>query len=211
MNQRLFALLMMMIVAVGCAKQSNVLHDFRDEPRIHCSQIGNIENISNYVIYLNKGDKIPLTMRLDSEVIEIDNEEISVVLKQKVYFRLRMPEGVDAENIKKLSEEDRQKFFKSFMIYLSLDAKKLGTIYGYQSCKKNVWNTGRFCFIWHGDNGTRRFNGFPECQNKKMVSVHRAPHLLHYRVLEVLQYVGVPEVVSCGALQTLTMRGVDAF
>lgn len=84
MNQRIFIILMLMIIVAGCAKQSIVLQDFSAAPQIHCSQIKNIENISDYVIYLNKGDEIPLKMTLDSEVIEIDNEEISVILKQKV-------------------------------------------------------------------------------------------------------------------------------
>jgi len=136
MNQRFFTILMLMIIAVGCTKQSNVLQDFRDEPRIHCSQIGNIKNISNYVIYLNKGDKIPLTIKLDSEVIEIDNGEISVILKQKVYFRLRIPEGINSEHIKKASEENRQKFFRNFMIYLSLDAKNWAPYTDIKAVKK---------------------------------------------------------------------------
>lgn len=122
MNQKFFTILMLIIIA-GCTKQSIILESFETEQIIHCSQISTIENISNYVIYLNKGDKIPLNMTLDSEVIKIDNEEINVILKQKVYFRLGMPEGINAENIPKISKENKQKFFRNFMIYLSLDAK----------------------------------------------------------------------------------------
>ena len=56
-----------------------------------------IENISSYVFYLNKGDKIPLKMTLNSELLDIANEEINLILKQKVYFRLRIPEGINIE------------------------------------------------------------------------------------------------------------------
>ena len=35
---------------------------------------------------------------------------------------------------------------------------------------------------------------------KLFVSAHRAPHLLRYRALEVLQYVCMPEAVSYGTL-----------
>lgn len=83
----------------------------------------NFENISDYIIYLNKGDRIPLRITLDSEFIDIDNEEINFILKQKIYFRLRIPEDIDAENNTKISEENKQEFFKNFMIYLSSDAK----------------------------------------------------------------------------------------
>ena len=84
----------------------------------------NIENMSNYIVYLNKGDKIPLKMTLDSQILDIPNEEINLILKQKVYFRLRIPDGLNAENKAAMSEEDKQKFFKNFMIYLSSDAKR---------------------------------------------------------------------------------------
>lgn len=136
MNQRIFTILMLMIIVAGCVKQNIVLQDFSAAPRIHCSQIENIENISNYVIYLNKGDEIPLKITLNSEVIEIDNEQISVILKQKVYFRLRIPEGINSESIKKMSDENKQKFFKSFTIYISLDAKRWAPYTDIKAVKK---------------------------------------------------------------------------
>ena len=123
MLQKFFTILMLLIIIAGCTKQSIILQGFKTEQIIHCSQMENIEKISNYVIYLNKGDKIPLKITLDSEVIDIENEEIDVILKQKVYFRLKLPEGINAENKSIISEEKKQRFFKSFMIYLSSDAK----------------------------------------------------------------------------------------
>lgn len=59
-------------------------------------------------------------VNLDSELLDIVNEEINLVLKQKVYFRLRLPEGITAEKQSAMSEEDKQKI----MIYLSSDAKR---------------------------------------------------------------------------------------
>ena len=90
MNCRLFMILMMLTIIVGCTKPSIIVQDFKTEQMIHYSQMKNMENLSNYVVYLNKGDKIPLKMTLDSEVLDINNEEINLILKQKVYFRLRM-------------------------------------------------------------------------------------------------------------------------
>ena len=136
MNQKVFTILTLLIIIVGCTKQSIILHDFRTEQIIHCSQIENIENISNYAIYLNKGDKIPLKMTLDSEVLDIANEEINLILKQKVYLRLRIPEDINAENKSTMSEEDKQKFFKNFMIYLSSDAKSWAPYTDIKAVKK---------------------------------------------------------------------------
>ena len=123
MNCRLFMILMMLTIIVGCTKPSIIVQDFKTEQMIHYSQMKNMENLSNYVVYLNKGDKIPLKMTLDSEVLDIDNEEINLILKQKIYFRLRIPEGIYAENESTMSEEDKRRFYKNFMIYLSADAK----------------------------------------------------------------------------------------
>lgn len=123
MNCRLFMILMMLTIIVCCTKPSIIVQDFKTEQMIHYSQMKNMENLSNYVVYLNKGDKIPLKMTLDSEVLDMDNEEINLILKQKIYFRLRIPEGIYAENESTMSEEDKRRFYKNFMIYLSADAK----------------------------------------------------------------------------------------
>lgn len=124
MNYRILNILMMLAIIVGCAKPSIIFQDFKSEQIIHYSQMKNIENISNYVVYLDKGDKIQLKMTLDSDVLDIANEEINLILKQKVYFRMRIPEDLNAENKSTMSKADKQKFFKNFMIYLSSDAKR---------------------------------------------------------------------------------------
>jgi hypothetical protein len=114
----------MITIIVGCAKPSIIFQEFKTEQIIHYRQMKNIETISDYVVYLNKGDKIPLKMTLDSELIGIDNKKINLILKQKVYFRLRMPEGINAKNRSAISKEEKQEFFKNTMIYLSSDAKR---------------------------------------------------------------------------------------
>jgi hypothetical protein len=116
-------MLIMMTIIVGCAKPSIIFQEFKTEQIIHYSQMKDIENISNYVVYLNKGDEIPLKMSLDSEILEIANEEINLILKQKVYFRLIIPEGIKAENNLAMSEAEKQRIIKKIKIYLSSDAK----------------------------------------------------------------------------------------
>ncbi len=123
MGYRFIIILMMMAIIAGCVKPSIIFQEFENEQIIHYRQMKNIENISNYVVYLNKGDKIPIKMILDSELLDITNEEIGLILKQRVYFRLIIPEGLTVENISAMSEEDKQIFYKNFMIYLSADAK----------------------------------------------------------------------------------------
>lgn len=123
MNNKFFYILMMMTIIIGCAKSNIIVKDFKTDQIIHYSQLKSIEGISNYVVYLNKGDKISLKMTLDSEILDIANEEINLILKQKVYFRLRMPDGINSKKISAMSEENKQKLFKNIMIYISPDAK----------------------------------------------------------------------------------------
>jgi hypothetical protein len=124
MNLRFFIVLMMMAIIVGCAKPSIIVQEFKTEQIIHYSQMKDVENLSDYVVYLNKGDKIPVKMTLDSEILDLSNEEIKLVLKKKVYFRLSMPEGINTEKKMAMSEAEKQKFLKTIMIYLSADAIK---------------------------------------------------------------------------------------
>ena len=125
MIYRLINILMVMAIIVGCAKSSIIVQSFKTEQIVHYRQITNNENmLFDYVIYLNKGDKIPVKMTLDSEILDIANEQTNLILKQKVYFRLRIPEGIDSEKISTMSEEDKQKLFKNSMLYISSDAKR---------------------------------------------------------------------------------------
>ena len=124
MKYRFFNILMMLAIIVGCARPGIIFQDFETEQIIHYSQMKNIEKLSNYVVYIDKGEKVPIKMTLDSEILDIANEEINLILKQKVYFRLRIPEGLDAQNKLALSAVDKQKILKNIMIYLSSDAKR---------------------------------------------------------------------------------------
>ena len=63
-------------------------------------------------------------MSLDSEILDIANEQTNLILKQKVFFRLKIPEGIVSEKISTMSEEDKQKLSKHSMLYLSPDAKR---------------------------------------------------------------------------------------
>ena len=122
MNCKFLAILVILVASFSCAKPSIIFQDFKTEQIIHYSQMKNIENISNYVVYLDKGDLIPLKIALDSEILGIADEEINLILKQKIYFRLKMPEGLNADDISSMSEEEKKKHLKEILVYLSPDA-----------------------------------------------------------------------------------------
>jgi hypothetical protein len=124
MNYKFFSVLFILAAFFGCTKKNIIVQNYESEQIVHCSKIRTIDNITNYVIYLNEGDSIPLKITLDSEFIGISDEEVNLILKRKVYFRLRMPENYNAEEISSMNEEERRKTLKKIRIYLSPDAVK---------------------------------------------------------------------------------------
>lgn len=124
MKYRFFVILAMVSVIIGCANQRIIYQGYKPELKIHYSQMKSLENIFDYAIYLDKGDKIPVKMTLDSELVDIADWKCDLVLKQKVYFRLKMPEDMNAKNKLSMSKDEKLIFLRNIMIYLSSDAEK---------------------------------------------------------------------------------------
>ncbi len=124
MTYRFFMTLVMVSIIIGCANQRIIFQEYKPEQEIHYSQMKNIENIFDYAIYLEPGDKIPVKMTLDSELVDIADWKCDLILKQKVYFRLKMPAGIQNINKLSMSENEKQMFLRNILIYLSPDAKK---------------------------------------------------------------------------------------
>ena len=116
--------LMLFILLVGCSKPQIITRQFKDEDIIHFSQMKNDNDIIDHVIYLNKGDKIPVEMKIESKLLEADKDKIHLVLKQKVYLRLVLPEGMITKDISAMSEKEKQSLIERSMIFVSPDAKK---------------------------------------------------------------------------------------
>jgi hypothetical protein len=99
MNHKIFVILAFISVIFGCASPSIIVQNFEAEQIVHSSQIKTIDNITDYVFFLDKGDKLPLKFVLESDILSTSDEEINLVLKQKFYFRLKMPEALNADEI----------------------------------------------------------------------------------------------------------------
>jgi hypothetical protein len=108
----------------GCAKPAIVVEEFEPEQIIHSSRIQNVDNVSDYVVYLDAGDRIPLKVNLDSSVVHVADHEIDLVLKRRIYFRLTLPDGVDTGDLEEMTEEERQKILRGLRVYLSPDAER---------------------------------------------------------------------------------------
>jgi len=120
-----FIIFFTIITAIaGCSTKTALLPDFKDEQIIHYSQMKDKDDLSNYVMYLDKGDVLPVRISLDSGLFDTADEQVNLVCKQRVYFRFSIPAGMNAKKTTVMNEKEKQKLIKAFMIYLSPDAKR---------------------------------------------------------------------------------------
>lgn len=119
----------------GCAREHVFQQQFADDRFIHMAQIQElekVEDIDNYVYYLDKGDTIPLKLLLDSEVMEFAEEEINISLKKKIFFRCdtsthlterdkEILYSLTAETMVAMDDGELEKLLKNIRFFISTD------------------------------------------------------------------------------------------
>ena len=128
MKYKTFAFFIIMAVLCSCAKPNIIHQRFDADKIIHSSQTKNIENLSDYAVFLNKGDKIPLKISLDSEILDVADDSINLVLKRKIYFRLDVPDALKNNDASSMSEAEKNKHIKKIKFFLSPDAVRWAQI-----------------------------------------------------------------------------------
>ncbi len=131
---RKLAVLFFAFVLAGCAQSKVVVKEVKPDQVIHYSQLQKLDKISSLfdtVAYVDKGETIPMEISLDSDLVGLKERKIDFILKERIYFLLRMPENLspeekaaleslDEEKLAKMSEAERMKYFRNIM--LSRDA-----------------------------------------------------------------------------------------
>lgn len=134
---RMLAILVFSLLIVGCAHTGIIVREFKPEQIIHYSKLQNLEDdtkLTNYVAYLNEGETFPLELSIDTGIINVADKRINLIVQQKLYFLVKMPENLskeelaklenlDKEALSKMSESDKKKLFKGYMIYIGKDAR----------------------------------------------------------------------------------------
>jgi len=137
-------ILCVVIVMTGCAGNKMVTRQYAPEQIIHYSKLIGMDenqNLNDYVIYINKGESIPLQLSMETDFMEFKQDHIDVVAKQKLYFSVKMPDNLSADELAKLkkldarsfsemSDKQRAAFLKDFMLYISKDAVHWAPLYG---------------------------------------------------------------------------------
>ncbi len=122
MKYNFFIGLIIMAALISCAKPNIVNQRFDSNKIIHGSQTKEIENLSEYAVYLDKGDTIPLKISLDSEILDVADDSINLVLKKKIYFRVDVPDALTNDKASSMSEAEKNKYIKKIKIFMGPDA-----------------------------------------------------------------------------------------
>lgn len=151
------AILILILLIAGCAGTNIISKKFRPENTIHYSQLDKLEStptdLNSYAVYLDKGDRFPLELSLDTDIIGIANGKIDMVAKQKLFFMLRIPENLSIEElaelenlskekISEISESDKRKLFANLMLYISRNATEWAPISDIKAIKKVLGSKG---------------------------------------------------------------------
>ncbi len=127
-------LLLLLVLVSGCGGNNIVVKKFEPTHVVHVSQLEKLDNIAdlkNYAGYLNKGDTFPLKLDIDSNIVGIRQKTLDIVLKQKLYFMMKLPENPTKEELAKLekldfanmSKSEQESFFSRYMLYVGTDAE----------------------------------------------------------------------------------------
>lgn len=149
-------ILTLFLLIAGCAGTNIITKEFRPENTIHYSKLdklGGISALNNYAVYLDKGDRFPLELSFDTDIIGIADKKIDMEAKQKLFFMLKMPENLSKEElaelenlskekISEMSESDKRKFFANYMLYISRDATKWAPVSDIKAIKKVFGSKG---------------------------------------------------------------------
>lgn len=142
--------LLMVLSMAGCSSQKILVRPFRSENIFHISQLKNWKDaakLNNCVFYLNKGDSFPLMLSMDTDFMELKQDRIDLVAKQKLYFMIKMPENLgtdelarlrklDARSFSMMSAHQRAAFLKDYMLFVSKDAQHWAPLYGSKAYRR---------------------------------------------------------------------------
>jgi hypothetical protein len=147
-SHRYFSLAGVVLAAVlaltGCAAQKVLVKAANPEKMIHFSDLKGWDenkNLNGYVVYVDKGETIPLKISMESDFMDFKQHRIDLVAKQKLYFMIKMPENLTAaqmarlkqfslQDFLKMNRQERSAFLKDYMLFVSKDAEHWAPLYG---------------------------------------------------------------------------------
>lgn len=126
-----------LIAVMGCSGHKVLTKPTDPQKMLHFSELKNwdeTKSLNNHVLYVDKGDSIPLAVSLTTDFLKFKQPQMELVAKKKLYFRIQMPDNltkeemarlnqITARGIAKMPAAEMKSFFDDYMLYLSTDAR----------------------------------------------------------------------------------------
>jgi hypothetical protein len=128
------------VILFSCAGNRKLIKEINRKKPVHLA--GNYQPEKNnrggydYIFYLDKGDKIPYEINIDTAYLDLSEKKVHLVLKKKLYFFIRTPVKISEIGRSKISDEEKNKLFSKIIIYISPDGKKWASLKERSSIKK---------------------------------------------------------------------------
>ncbi len=139
-------LLILLVLLTGCGGNNIVVKKFEPSHVVHVRELEKLDNIAelkNYAGYLDKGDTFPLKLDIESNILDVNHKSIDILIKQRLYFMVKMPESPTKEELAKLekldfanmSKSEQKSFFSRYMLYVGTDGEHWAPMYDGRALK----------------------------------------------------------------------------
>ncbi len=126
---------LLLLLLFGCRGGSVVTMSFPKEKILTVAELQALPertNPNDYVVMLEKGDTIPIMLKLESDIASFVQDRLELQLKERLYFRLQGPENMTEEDwllleaVKtndsfQMEKASIAKFLKHYMLFISRD------------------------------------------------------------------------------------------
>ncbi len=129
-------------------------------------KIKGLTKLKGKIFYADKGDKFPLILSLDTDIVDFDRKKINLVLKKKLYIMFKFSKSLTEEQFAKLKlKQQGQVIVKG--IYFSLDAKNWASIIDLKAVKEILGIKGGYFFFGFSISTKKGLEGRLKMETKK--------------------------------------------
>jgi hypothetical protein len=145
----IFLLLLAVSLLVACAAppiREQAYEPGRILPISEYRKLKDPAALNRHAAYLDAGDRLPLKLAFESAFLQIEQNQIDLVAKQRLFFRVVIPEDMTQAEMEKIllldharlagmDESEKRLIFKDFMILASPDALRWAPLNDMQALK----------------------------------------------------------------------------
>ncbi|MCP4747892.1 MAG: hypothetical protein GY874_17405 [Desulfobacteraceae bacterium] len=133
--KKIFALIAVFTL-LGCSTSKIARHTYDPGRIVHLNQYKTFKSpadINQHIAYLNPGDTIPLKLSVQSNLIKVRQNDLDLIVRKKIYFKIRFPEDytqnqfeqlhtLDQKRLGAMSQKEKKALFSGIMFYISKNA-----------------------------------------------------------------------------------------